>query len=35
MLIDAALKGNGYNRVRAARTLGIGERTLRRKLNQS
>ncbi|MFC6674247.1 sigma-54-dependent transcriptional regulator [Marinobacterium aestuariivivens] len=35
LLIDAALKNSGYNRVRAARLLGIGERTLRRKLNES
>jgi len=35
LLIDAALKDAGYNRSRAAKLLGIGERTLRRKLNQS
>jgi len=35
LLIDAALKDAGYNRSRAARLLGIGERTLRRKLNES
>ncbi len=35
MLIDAALKETGYNRSKAARLLGIGERTLRRKLNNS
>ncbi|WP_295386927.1 sigma-54-dependent Fis family transcriptional regulator [uncultured Thiodictyon sp.] len=35
LLIDAALKDSGYNRARAARMLGIGERTLRRKLNES
>jgi DNA-binding NtrC family response regulator len=33
LLIDAALKESGYNRSQAARLLGIGERTLRRKLN--
>ncbi len=33
LLIDAALKRNNYNRSRAAKQLGIGERTLRRKLN--
>ncbi len=33
LLIDAALKESGYNRSRAAKLLGIGERTLRRKLN--
>ncbi|MGD8630136.1 MAG: sigma-54 dependent transcriptional regulator [Gammaproteobacteria bacterium] len=35
LLIDAALKDCGYNRSRAAKVLGIGERTLRRKLNES
>lgn len=35
LLIDAALKDSGYNRTQAARLLGIGERTLRRKLNNS
>jgi DNA-binding NtrC family response regulator len=35
LLIDAALKDSGYNRSRAAKQLGIGERTLRRKLNES
>jgi len=35
LLIDAALKESGYNRSKAARMLGIGERTLRRKLNES
>jgi transcriptional regulator with PAS, ATPase and Fis domain len=35
LLIDAALKNSGYNRSRAAKQLGIGERTLRRKLNES
>lgn len=35
LLIDAALKESGYNRSKAARLLGIGERTLRRKLNES
>jgi DNA-binding NtrC family response regulator len=35
LLIDAALKETDYNRSRAARLLGIGERTLRRKLNES
>ena len=34
LLIDAALKESGYNRTQAAKLLGIGERTLRRKLNQ-
>ncbi len=33
LLIDAALKRSGFNRKEAARMLGIGERTLRRKLN--
>ena len=33
LLIDAALKQSDYNRKEAARVLGIGERTLRRKLN--
>jgi len=35
LLIDAALKASGYNRSQAAKLLGIGERTLRRKLNAS
>lgn len=35
LLIDAALKDNDFNRAKAARALGIGERTLRRKLNES
>jgi DNA-binding NtrC family response regulator len=35
LLIDAALKDAGYNRSKAAKLLGIGERTLRRKLNES
>jgi DNA-binding NtrC family response regulator len=35
LLIDAALKQSQYNRTQAAKLLGIGERTLRRKLNQS
>ncbi len=35
LLIDAALKEAGYNRTKAAKLLGIGERTLRRKLNES
>ena len=35
LLIDAALKQSDFNRTRAAKLLGIGERTLRRKLNQS
>jgi DNA-binding NtrC family response regulator len=35
LLIDTALKEAGYNRRKAARMLGIGERTLRRKLNKS
>ena len=33
-LIDAALIRTGYNRTQAARELGIGERTLRRRLNR-
>jgi DNA-binding NtrC family response regulator len=33
ILIDAALLNSGGNRVAAAKKLGIGERTLRRKLN--
>ena len=33
--VDAALKDAGYNRSKAAKLLGIGERTLRRKLNES
>lgn len=35
LLIDAALKEAGFNRCKAAKQLGIGERTLRRKLNES
>ncbi len=35
ILIDAALKDSNGNRIQAAKSLGIGERTLRRKLNQS
>jgi len=35
LLIDAALKEANYNRSKAAKLLGIGERTLRRKLNES
>lgn len=35
LLIDAALKEADYNRTKAAKLLGIGERTLRRKLNVS
>ncbi len=35
LLIDNALKESGYNRSKAAKLLGIGERTLRRKLNES
>lgn len=35
LLIDAALKDADYNRTKAAKLLGIGERTLRRKLNES
>jgi DNA-binding NtrC family response regulator len=35
LLIDATLKDSGYNRTKAAKLLGIGERTLRRKLNKS
>ncbi|CAA9889194.1 Two component, sigma54 specific, transcriptional regulator, Fis family [Candidatus Methylobacter favarea] len=35
LLIDAALQQSAYNRSQAARLLGIGERTLRRKLNES
>ncbi|MBQ0834127.1 MAG: sigma-54-dependent Fis family transcriptional regulator [Marinobacter sp.] len=35
LLIDAALKEADYNRSKAAKLLGIGERTLRRKLNES
>ncbi len=34
LLIDAALKRADFNRKKAARLLGIGERTLRRKLNE-
>jgi len=34
LLIDAALKKTGNNRSQAARLLGIGERTLRRRLNR-
>ena len=33
VLITAALKKTDGNRVEAAKLLGIGERTLRRKLN--
>ena len=33
ILIDAALSVSGGNRIQAAKMLGIGERTLRRKLN--
>ncbi len=33
IIIDAALKRNNFNRKAAASQLGIGERTLRRKLN--
>ncbi|MCP3863068.1 MAG: sigma-54-dependent Fis family transcriptional regulator [Aestuariibacter sp.] len=33
MIIDAALKQADFNRAKAAELLGIGERTLRRKLN--
>lgn len=35
LLIDAALKEADYNRSKAAKLLGIGERTLRRKLNHT
>jgi DNA-binding NtrC family response regulator len=35
LLIDAALKESGFNRSKAAKRLGIGERTLRRKLNDT
>ena len=35
LLINAALKESGYNRSKAAKLLGIGERTLRRKLNET
>ncbi len=35
LLIDAALKQADFNRSKAAELLGIGERTLRRKLNSS
>lgn len=35
LFVDAALKDSGYNRTQAARSLGIGERTLRRKLNDT
>ena len=35
LLIDAALKEAEYNRSKAAKMLGIGQRTLRRKLNES
>lgn len=35
LLIDAALKDSEFNRTKAAKLLGIGERTLRRKLNES
>ena len=34
LMIDAALEEAGYNRSKAAKLLGIGERTLRRKLNE-
>ncbi len=34
ILIDAALRRTGFNRRAAARQLGIGERTLRRRLNE-
>lgn len=34
ILIDAALKRSGFNRKLAAAMLGLGERTLRRKLNE-
>ncbi|MCP5129230.1 MAG: sigma-54-dependent Fis family transcriptional regulator [Pseudomonadales bacterium] len=34
LLIDATLQDNDFNRAKAARALGIGERTLRRKLNE-
>ncbi len=33
LLVDAALERTGHNRGQAARQLGIGERTLRRRLN--
>ncbi|BCG63456.1 MAG: two-component system, NtrC family, nitrogen regulation response regulator GlnG [Methyloprofundus sp.] len=33
ILIDAALAASGGNRIEAAKSLGMGERTLRRKLN--
>lgn len=33
ILIDAALSASGGNRIEAAKSLGMGERTLRRKLN--
>ncbi len=35
ILINAALKDSDGNRIEAAKSLGIGERTLRRKLNHS
>ena len=35
LLIDAALKDSDYHRGKAAKRLGIGERTLRRKLNDA
>jgi len=35
ILIEAALLKNDGNRIQAAKSLGIGERTLRRKLNES
>ena len=34
LLINAALKRTDFNRSEAARLLGVGERTLRRKLNK-
>ncbi len=34
LLIDAALKRTDFNRTAAAKQLGIGERTLRRRLNE-
>jgi DNA-binding NtrC family response regulator len=35
LLIEAALKQSGYNRTQAAKLLGMGERTLRRRLNEA